>query len=69
MEQTGRPRYLTVEMVAATFAVSKSSIYRAVEAGELRAVRLGRTVRIPAEAVDEYLAACERAAAGGGGAA
>jgi len=37
---------LTVSDVAARLALSKKSIYRLIETGELKAVRFGNTVRI-----------------------
>lgn len=47
-------RYLRVKDVAARFDVSPSTIYRAIEAGELEAVRIGGTVRIAVAAVALY---------------
>jgi excisionase family DNA binding protein len=49
-------RFLTVAEVAAAVRVSKMAIYRLVHAGELDAVRVGRVVRIPEQAVSRYLA-------------
>jgi excisionase family DNA binding protein len=47
--------FLTVAEVAATMRVSKMTVYRLVHAGELPAVRVGRSFRVPEDAVDEYL--------------
>ncbi|TNC20916.1 helix-turn-helix domain-containing protein [Amycolatopsis alkalitolerans] len=55
-----------VRTVAEAFDVSVATIYRAVESGSLRAIRLGTgkgAVRIPGDAIEEYLASCEAAAA------
>ncbi len=41
--------------VAATMRVSPMTVYRLVKSGELAAVRVGRSVRIPAHAVEDYL--------------
>ena len=41
---------LTVAEVAAMCRVSKMTIYRLIHAGELAAVRVGRSLRIPAGA-------------------
>ena len=41
--------------VAATMRVSKMTVYRLVHNGELPAVRVGRSFRVPEEAVHEYL--------------
>ena len=54
-----------VRAVAETLDVSVATIYRAVESGALRAHRLGTgkgAVRIPGDALLDYIAACERAA-------
>ncbi|MFI5614555.1 helix-turn-helix transcriptional regulator [Amycolatopsis sp. NPDC051903] len=55
-----------VRVVAAKLDCSLATIYRAVESGALRAIRLGTgkgAVRIPGQAVQEYVAACQLAAA------
>jgi excisionase family DNA binding protein len=52
-----RPRYLTVAEVADEMRVSGMTVYRLIHAGALRAVRVGRSFRVPAEAVEEFLAA------------
>jgi excisionase family DNA binding protein len=59
-------RLYRVRAVAEALDVSLATIYRAVESGALRAIRVGTgkgAVRIPEAAVDEYLTACESAAA------
>jgi len=48
-------RFLTVAEVAAIMRVSKMTVYRLVHAGELPAVRVGRSFRVPEEAVHDYL--------------
>jgi excisionase family DNA binding protein len=63
--QVERTRLYRVRTVAEGFDVSVATIYRAVESGALRAIRLGTgkgAVRIPGEAIEDYLAACESAA-------
>jgi excisionase family DNA binding protein len=47
--------FLTVAEVAAAMRVSKMTVYRLVHAGELPAVRVGRSFRVSEDAVDEYL--------------
>jgi len=47
---------LTVEQVAELLQLNTRSVYRLIERRELRGVRIGRAVRIPIQAVDEYLA-------------
>src|ERR671910_326519 len=53
----GRPAvtFLTVAEVAAMMRVSKMTVYRLVHAGELSAVRVGRSFRVPERAVQDYL--------------
>ena len=41
--------------VAALMRVSKMTVYRLVHAGDLPAVRVGRSFRVPEEAVRRYL--------------
>ncbi|MGH3911324.1 MAG: helix-turn-helix domain-containing protein [Pseudonocardiaceae bacterium] len=51
----GPVQFLTVAEVAAMMRVSKMTVYRLVHSGELPAVRVGRSFRVPAEAVHGYL--------------
>jgi excisionase family DNA binding protein len=48
-------RFLTVAEVAAIMRVSKMTVYRLVHAGVLPAVRVGRSFRVPEDAVHKYL--------------
>ena len=50
-------KFLTVAEVAALMRVSKMTVYRMVHAGELPAVRVGRSFRVPEKAVHDYLRA------------
>ena len=47
--------FLTVAEVAAIMRVSKMTVYRLVHGGDLTAVRVGRSFRVPEPAVREYL--------------
>ena len=47
--------FLTVAEVATLMRVSKMSVYRLIHAGELEAVRFGRSFRVPESAVNAYL--------------
>jgi excisionase family DNA binding protein len=47
--------FLTVAEVAGVMRVSKMTVYRMVHSGELAAVRVGRSFRVPAKAVRDYL--------------
>ena len=48
-------KFLTVAEVAGLMRVSKMTVYRLVHSGELTAVRVGRSFRVPEKAVDDYL--------------
>jgi len=48
-------KFFTVAEVAALMRVSKMSVYRLIHAGELEAVRFGRSFRVPESAVTAYL--------------
>jgi excisionase family DNA binding protein len=50
-------RFLTVAEVASVMRVSKMTVYRMVHSGDLPAVRVGRSFRVPEKAVHEYLRA------------
>jgi excisionase family DNA binding protein len=48
-------RFLTVAEVATIMRVSKMTVYRLVHSGELEAIRVGRSFRVPEQAVNTYL--------------
>lgn len=54
-EQVPDVKFLTVAEVAAIMRVSKMTVYRLVHAGELPAVRFGRSYRVPESAVAALL--------------
>lgn len=51
----GDVRFLTVAEVASVMRVSKMTVYRLVHAGTLPALQVGRSFRIPEQAVHDYL--------------
>ena len=53
--QLSEVRFLTVAEVAAIMRVSKMTVYRLVHGGVLPAVRVGRSFRVPEDAVHKYL--------------
>jgi len=55
-DQPGRQRYLTVVEVAEIMRVSKMTVYRLLHSGELLGVRVGRSFRVPADALEHFLA-------------
>ncbi len=48
-------KFLTVAEVAEVMRVSRMTVYRLVHSGELPAVRVGRSFRVPERAVHDYL--------------
>ncbi|MFE2379669.1 helix-turn-helix domain-containing protein [Streptomyces sp. NPDC059398] len=48
-------RFLTVAEVASVMRVSKMTVYRLVHSGHLPAIRVGRSFRVPEQAVHAYL--------------
>jgi excisionase family DNA binding protein len=48
-------KFLTIYEVAVIVRLSKMSVYRLVHSGELEAVRVGRSFRVPEQAVISYL--------------
>lgn len=49
-------RFMTVGEVAAVLRVSTMTVYRLINAGQLPAVRIGRSFRVSEEELDRYLA-------------
>ena len=50
-----RTTFLTVAEVADMLRVSRMTVYRWVHAGDLPAVRFGRSFRVPQQAVDVFM--------------
>lgn len=55
MAQPSAPRFLTVAEVAQLARVSRMTVYRMVHAGDLPAIRVGKSFRVPEAAVEEML--------------
>ncbi len=55
-QQPERSRFLTVAEVAALLRVSTMTVYRLIKAGQLAAVRVGKSYRVREDDVDRYLA-------------
>lgn len=49
------PQFLTVTEVAEVMRVSKMTVYRLIHAGELPAIRVGKSFRVPTAAVKQLL--------------
>jgi excisionase family DNA binding protein len=52
---------MTVSEVAALLRVSTMTVYRLVDAGLLRAIRIGRSLRLPRASVLEFIRDAENA--------
>jgi excisionase family DNA binding protein len=50
-------KFLTVAEIALIMRVSKMTVYRLVHSRELESARVGRSFRVPEEAVNQYLRA------------
>ncbi len=48
---------LTVAEVAARLRVSKMTVYRLIHGGQLSALRVGRSFRVPTQAAEDYVVA------------
>ena len=59
------PEVLTVSEAAAILRVGRNQLYQAVTRGELGAVRIGRSIRIPKTALLDLLAAASLRPSGG----
>lgn len=55
MAQAEKPQFLTVAEVAELARVSRMTVYRMVHAGDLPAIRVGKSFRVPQAAVEEML--------------
>ena len=55
MAEPSAPRFLTVAEVAQLARVSRMTVYRMVHAGELPAIRVGKSFRVPEAAVEDML--------------
>ena len=49
------PMLLTVRQVAASLGVGRTTVYELIGTGELEVVHIGRSMRVPAAAMTEYV--------------
>ena len=54
-DQRGRGPFLTVAEVAAMLRVSNMTVYRLINSGAVKAIRIGKSYRIEEAEVDRYL--------------
>jgi excisionase family DNA binding protein len=48
-------KFLTIYEIAVMMRVSKMTAYRLIHSGELEAIRVGRSYRVPEQAVISYM--------------
>lgn len=60
--QTGAPRLYRVPEAMRLLAMSRSVLYEQIRAGRLQSVTQGRSRRIPASAIADYIALLQREA-------
>jgi len=49
------PLLLTIPQAAATLAVGRTTVYELIGAGDLEAVHIGRSARVPMAALKDYV--------------
>ena len=63
----GGPRVLyRIDEAAELLSISKSRVYELVRSGQIRTVKVGKSHRVPARSLDEYVARLLRGSAGHG---
>ena len=62
MESHAKAQFLTVAEVAALMRVSTMTVYRLIKAGDMAAVRVGKSYRVREDDVDRYLSSRYNAA-------
>lgn len=55
MEMPVKEHYYTVQEIADRFRVTRQAIYNWIDEGRLRAVKVGRALRIPESAVADFV--------------
>lgn len=64
-----RPRVMyRVEESAELLSLSRDRVYQLIRSGQLRSVRVGKARRVPARALEDYVARLMRGSAGDGAA-
>ena len=56
------PRATNLETAAAALSVSAPRLRQGIEAGRMRAIRIGQRILVPMEAIDEYVELLQREA-------
>jgi len=56
MEQASQPLLLTVKESAKRLSLARSTLYQLVLTGEIASIKIGRSRRIPLEALNAFIA-------------
>jgi excisionase family DNA binding protein len=57
MQENEMPQMLSLQMVSDRTALSRSTLYREIDAGRLKAVKIGKSVRITEQSLRNYISA------------
>jgi excisionase family DNA binding protein len=57
IDQAEPRRMLTVEQAAEALSIGRTTMFALVKSGDIESVRIGHLRRIPADAIDAYVAA------------
>jgi excisionase family DNA binding protein len=55
-------RLLTPESVAEHLSLSRTTVFGLIKSGQLRSIKIGKSRRVPASAVDEFITQLQGAA-------
>ena len=54
------PQLLSLPMVAERTSLSRSTLYREIDSGRLKVVKIGKSVRVTEQALREYIDSLEK---------
>jgi len=57
MQENEMPQMLSLQMVSDRTALSRSTLYREIDAGRLKAIKIGKSVRITEQSLRNYISA------------
>jgi len=55
VEPSSRPRLLSIDLFVARYGIGKTTVYRLIAAGKLRALKVGTRTVIPEDAAEQWL--------------
>lgn len=54
-DATAPPLLVTIRQASAMLAISRSSIYLLIDSGQLIPIRIGRSVRLPVDQLEQFI--------------